>query len=78
MNEIAATVMVIAVSVVTAIATITGTLIGALVSGIFMYLAQKRTMEHELKREQVRLGRPRETGEKKAEPRTRGRPRKAG
>lgn len=45
MNQVALTVIIIAVPLITASAAITGTIVGALLVGIFAYLMQKRALD---------------------------------
>lgn len=45
MNQLALTVIIIAIPVITACAAITGTIVGASLVGIFAYLMQKRALD---------------------------------
>lgn len=64
-NQIALTIILIVVPVITASAAITGTIVGALLVGIFAYLMQKRALDFG-----IRKGTPR------APQTARGRPKK--
>jgi branched-subunit amino acid ABC-type transport system permease component len=65
MNQIALTVIIIAVAVITASAAITGTVVGALLVGIFAYLVQKRALDLGVKKEINRVREPRRGRPKK-------------
>jgi len=65
MNQIALTVIIIAVAVITASAAITGTVVGALLVGIFAYLMQKRALDLGIKKEITRPREPRRGRPKK-------------
>ncbi len=49
MNQLALTVIIIAIPVITACAAITGTIVGASLVGVFAYLMQKRALDFGMK-----------------------------
>lgn len=65
MNQIALTVIIIAVALIAASAAITGTVVGALLVGIFAYLMQKRALDLGIKKEVTRAREPRRGRPKK-------------